>query len=66
MARPPLPPNQATRGTVIQSPFLPAGFEEEILNKMLQSAALEAKLDLHNEEPGTFLGEGIINYKLFH
>lgn len=59
MARPPLPPGQATRGTVIQSPFLPAGFEEEILNKMLEEASLEAKLDLESEEPGMFLGEGI-------
>lgn len=61
MARPPLPPGQATRGTVIQSPFLPAGFEEEVLNKVLQDTALEAKLDLENEELGMFLGEGTMS-----
>lgn len=58
MGRLPLPPGQSTRGTVIQSPFLPAGFEEELLNKMLKDAALVAELDLANDEPGMFLGEG--------
>ncbi|KOB67621.1 Helicase SKI2W [Operophtera brumata] len=59
--RVPLPPGQSTRGTVTQSPFLPAGFEEEILNKMLKDAALEAKLDLENDEPGMFLGEDLLS-----
>ena len=57
MSRAPLPPSQATRGTNSQSPFLPAGFEEE-LQKMLAEAAKEVNLDLDNEEPGKFLGEG--------
>lgn len=59
MSRAPLPPGLATRGTTTQSPFLPAGFEEE-LQKMLEEATKEAEisLDLENEVPGKFLGEG--------
>lgn len=59
MARAPLPPNMATRGTTTQSPFLPAGFEEE-LEKMLNDVAQfgEINFDLDNDAPGKFLGEG--------
>lgn len=58
MSRAPLPPSLATRGTTTQSPFLPAGFEEE-LEKMLADAANgDINIDLDNEEPGKFLGEG--------
>lgn len=60
MSRAPLPPSLATRGTTTQSPFLPAGFDEE-LRKMLEDATKQAEisLDLENEEPGKFLGEGM-------
>ncbi|XP_075982834.1 superkiller complex helicase subunit twister [Anticarsia gemmatalis] len=61
MSRAPLPPSMATRGTTTQSPFLPAGFEEE-LEKMLDAAASgDVQIDLDNEEPGKFLGEDILN-----
>ncbi|KAJ8723977.1 hypothetical protein PYW07_007957 [Mythimna separata] len=61
MSRAPLPPSLATRGTTTQSPFLPAGFEEE-LEKMLADAAKgDINIDLDNEEPGKFLGEDILN-----
>ncbi|CAG4986723.1 unnamed protein product, partial [Colias eurytheme] len=61
MSRTPLPPNMATRGTITQNPFLPAGFEEE-LEKMLEEAAKtgEVIVNLENEEPGKFLGEDIL------
>ncbi|KAM3962423.1 superkiller complex helicase subunit twister [Aphomia sociella] len=61
MARAPLPPNLATRGTTTQSPFLPAGFEEE-LQKMLDDAAqfIDINIDLDNDEPGKFLGEDLL------
>lgn len=59
MARAPLPPSLATRGTTTQDPFLPAGFDEE-LKKILNDAAQTEELDikLSDEEPGKFLGEG--------
>lgn len=59
MSRTPLPPSLATRGTITQNPFLPAGFEEE-LEKMLEEAAKtgEVTVNLDIEEPGKFLGEG--------
>lgn len=58
MSRAPLPPSLATRGTTTQSPFLPAGFEVE-LEKMLEEATKgNVDIDLDNEEPGKFLGEG--------
>lgn len=61
MSRAPLPPSLATRGTTTQSPFLPAGFEEE-LEKMLNDVAQFEKIDidLENDEPGKFLGEGTL------
>ncbi|KAL0819711.1 hypothetical protein ABMA28_007767 [Loxostege sticticalis] len=61
MSRAPLPPSLATRGTTTQSPFLPAGFEEE-LEKMLNDVAQFEKIDidLENDEPGKFLGEDIL------
>ncbi|XP_045502663.1 helicase SKI2W [Colias croceus] len=61
MSRTPLPPNMATRGTITQNPFLPAGFEEE-LEKMLEEAAKtgEVIVNLESEEPGKFLGEDIL------
>ncbi|XP_063831458.1 superkiller complex protein 2 [Ostrinia nubilalis] len=61
MSRAPLPPSLATRGTTTQSPFLPAGFEEE-LDRMLNEVAQFEKIDidLENDEPGKFLGEDIL------
>ncbi|CAG4953559.1 unnamed protein product [Parnassius apollo] len=61
MARAPLPPSLATRGTTTQNPFLPAGFEEE-LHKMLEEAAQcgEININLEDDEPGKFLGEEIL------
>ncbi|XP_041969235.1 helicase SKI2W [Aricia agestis] len=61
MARAPLPPNMATRGTTTQNPFLPAGFEEE-LQKLLDDAAKSADItiDTESEEPGKFLGEELL------
>lgn len=59
MSRAPLPPSLATRGATTQSPFLPAGFEEE-LQKMLDEAAQYdvININLDDEEVGKFLGEG--------
>lgn len=59
MSRAPLPPSMATRGATTQNPFLPAGFEEE-LHKMLEEAAhsKEININLDDDEPGKFLGEG--------
>lgn len=61
MARAPLPPSLATRGTTTQSPFLPAGFEED-LQKMIeeQQKQIEINLNTENDVPGKFLGEGVI------
>ncbi|KPJ18138.1 Helicase SKI2W [Papilio machaon] len=61
MARAPLPPSLATRGTTTQNPFLPAGFEEE-LQKMLDEATKsgEININLEDDEPGKFLGEEIL------
>ncbi|XP_013171008.1 PREDICTED: helicase SKI2W [Papilio xuthus] len=61
MARAPLPPSLATRGTTTQNPFLPAGFEEE-LQKMLDEAANsgEININLEDDEPGKFLGEELL------
>ncbi|XP_039757773.1 helicase SKI2W [Pararge aegeria] len=61
MSRAPLPPSLATRGSIMQDPFLPAGFEEE-LQQMLDEAAKngEILIDLENDEPGKFLGEEIL------
>ncbi|CAH0400451.1 unnamed protein product [Chilo suppressalis] len=61
MSRAPLPPSLATRGTTTRSPFMPAGFEEE-LDKILNNAAnlKEINIDLDNDEPGKFLGEDIL------
>lgn len=61
MSRAPLPPALATRGSTTQNPFLPAGFEDE-LQKMLDEAAkfTEISIDLEEDEPGKFLGEGKI------
>lgn len=61
MSRAPLPPNLATRGTTTQNPFLPAGFEEE-LQKMLDEAAQSSEIEINfeDDEPGKFLGEGVI------
>lgn len=61
MARAPLPPSLATRGTTTQSPFLPAGFEED-LQKMIeeQQKQIEINLNTENDVPGKFLGEDIL------
>ncbi|XP_034834097.1 superkiller complex protein 2 [Maniola hyperantus] len=61
MSRAPLPPSQATRGSTMQNPFLPGGFEEE-LQQMLDVAAKtgEILIDLEHDEPGKFLGEEIL------
>ncbi|XP_050675404.1 uncharacterized protein LOC126972592 [Leptidea sinapis] len=61
MSRAPLPPSLATRGTITQNPFLPAGFEEE-LQKILDddARATEIYIDLNNEELGKFLGEELL------
>ncbi|XP_063367548.1 superkiller complex protein 2 [Cydia amplana] len=60
MSRAPLPPSLSTRGATTQSPFLPAGFEEE-LAKMLEAAQHgEVNIDLENEEVGKFLGEELL------
>ncbi|XP_073950506.1 superkiller complex helicase subunit twister [Choristoneura fumiferana] len=61
MSRAPLPPSLATRGATTQSPFLPAGFEEE-LQKMLDEAAQydEININLDDEEMGKFLGEELL------
>lgn len=66
MARAPLPPNLATRGTTTQNPFLPAGFEEE-LQKLLDEAAKtgDITIDTESEEPGKFLGEGKKYFMLY-
>lgn len=63
MTRAPLPSSLATRGSTTQSPFLPAGFDEE-LEKMLSNITQFEKIDfdLKNDEPGKFLGEGIVFY----
>lgn len=60
MSRAPLPPSFATRGTTTQNPFLPAGFEEE-LQKLIDTVAQygEINVDLEDDEPGKFLGEGL-------
>ncbi|XP_045527687.1 helicase SKI2W [Pieris brassicae] len=61
MSRTPLPPGLATRGTITQNPFLPAGFEEE-LEQMLEEATKigEVTVNLDNDEAGKFLGEDIL------
>ncbi|XP_026314967.1 helicase SKI2W [Hyposmocoma kahamanoa] len=61
MSRAPLPPSMATRGTTTQSPFLPAGFEEE-LKKMLEETGQHAEININLEakEVGKFLGEEIL------
>ncbi|CAH0756347.1 unnamed protein product [Diatraea saccharalis] len=61
MSRAPLPPSLATRGTTTSSPFLPAGFEEE-LDRILNNKAnfSEINIDLDNNEPGKFLGEDLL------
>lgn len=59
MSRAPLPPSMATRGTTTQSPFLPAGFEEELEKMLAEAASGDVNIDLDNEEPGKFLGEGM-------
>ncbi|KAL4715896.1 hypothetical protein ACJJTC_013196 [Scirpophaga incertulas] len=60
MSRAPLPPSLATRGTTTHSPFLPAGFEEDV-DKMLHSLAyLKDNIDINNDEPGKFLGEDLL------
>ncbi|GBP54351.1 Helicase SKI2W [Eumeta japonica] len=61
MSRAPLPPSYATRGTTTQMPFLPGGFEEE-LQKLLEAATQQKKLNLDTEddEIGKFLGEDIL------
>ncbi|KAH9636621.1 hypothetical protein HF086_003439 [Spodoptera exigua] len=61
MSRAPLPPSLATRGTTTQSPFLPAGFEEELEKMLAEAASGDVNIDLDNEEPGKFLGEDILN-----
>ncbi|CAH1637688.1 unnamed protein product [Spodoptera littoralis] len=61
MSRAPLPPSMATRGTTTQSPFLPAGFEEELEKMLAEAASGDVNIDLDNEEPGKFLGEDILN-----
>lgn len=61
MSRAPLPPSLATRGTTTQSPFLPAGFEEELEKMLAEAANGEVNIDLDNSEPGKFLGEGNLN-----
>ncbi|KAJ0173679.1 hypothetical protein K1T71_010828 [Dendrolimus kikuchii] len=61
MSRAPLAPSFATRGTTTQSPFLPAGFEEELQKMLEETQNAEIQIDLHNEEPGKFLGEEILN-----
>ncbi|CAB3248994.1 unnamed protein product [Arctia plantaginis] len=61
MSRAPLPPSQSTRGTTTQSPFLPAGFEEELQKMLDEAATRDVNIDLDNEEPGKFLGEDILN-----
>lgn len=66
MSRAPLPPNLATRGSTLQYPFLPAGFEKDLeksLEPVLQYE--EIYLDLENDEPGKFLGEGILSIITF-
>ncbi|XP_063539452.1 superkiller complex protein 2 [Cydia strobilella] len=60
MSRAPLPPSLSTRGATTQSPFLPAGFEEE-LEKMLEAAQQgDVNIDIENEEVGKFLGEELL------
>ncbi|XP_072929955.1 superkiller complex protein 2 [Epargyreus clarus] len=59
MTRPPLPTSVATRGTTTQNPFLPAGFEEELL-KLQEKSVQEITLDLDNNEPGKLFGEALI------
>ncbi|XP_063627871.1 superkiller complex protein 2 [Cydia splendana] len=60
MSRAPLPPSLSTRGATTQSPFLPAGFEEE-LAKMLEAAQHgDVNIDVENEEVGKFLGEELL------
>ncbi|XP_049877714.1 helicase SKI2W [Pectinophora gossypiella] len=61
MSRAPLPPGLATRGSTTQNPFLPAGFEEELL-KTLEEAAQhkEININLDADEPGKFLGEDLL------
>lgn len=66
MSRAPLPPSLATRGSIMQNPFLPAGFEEE-LQQMLDEAAKtgEILINLEDDEPGKFLGEGMCLNRFF-
>ncbi|XP_061721335.1 superkiller complex protein 2 [Cydia pomonella] len=60
MSRAPLPPSLSTRGATTQSPFLPAGFEEE-LEKMLEAAQHgDVNIDIENDEVGKFLGEELL------
>ncbi|XP_063387535.1 superkiller complex protein 2 [Cydia fagiglandana] len=60
MSRAPLPPSLSTRGATTQSPFLPAGFEDE-LAKMLEAAQHgDVNVDIENEEVGKFLGEELL------
>lgn len=62
MSRAPLPPSMATRGTTTQSPFLPAGFEEELQKMLDEAASGNVDVDLSIiQEPGKFLGEDILN-----
>lgn len=61
MLRAPLPPSQATLGTVTQIPFLPAGFDEEMSQMLLTSSELdELKINFGDDLPGNFLGEDIL------
>lgn len=64
MSRAPLPPSMATRGTTTQSPFLPAGFEEELQKMLEEAAGGDIFIDLDNEEPGKFLGEGNLGWHI--
>ncbi|XP_053613916.1 superkiller complex protein 2 [Plodia interpunctella] len=60
MARAPLPPSLATRGTTMQSPFIPAGFEEELQKILEDAASIQINVNIENDEPGKFLGEDIL------
>ncbi|XP_013184839.2 superkiller complex protein 2 [Amyelois transitella] len=60
MARAPLPPSLATRGTTTQSPFIPAGFEEELQKILEDAASTEININMDKDEPGKFLGEDIL------
>ncbi|XP_059053154.1 superkiller complex protein 2 [Achroia grisella] len=61
MSRAPLPPSLATRGATTQSPFLPAGFEEELQHMLKESANfVDINIDLGNDVSGKFLGEDLL------